>query len=205
MSTDTEAVGTQDARPPDEAHPDEAGRAELASAEVEWDDIDKASHQAHALLRDLAESALLSELLAEASQELARRLEEVAGTERVRLLSPADRDWVLEVLLDADSAPPEPAAPPAEYSVLSLRGGFGFTIYHSSDAGEPVPSVVRFEQPGSCYTSSATLVQVLDTTGDTVALVLRRWTARPAGTPTDAEPERVSAALNRLLAAGMLR
>jgi len=199
MTTDAEAS------PPDEAsHPDELSREEVASTEIDWDDIDKASHQAHALLRDLAGSTVLADLLTGARQDLPRRLVEVDGAERVILLSPADRDWVLEILLGADAPSPDPATPSAEYSVLSLRGGFEFTIFHlsSADDGELVPSVTRFEQPGSCYTSSATVAQVLDTTSDTVALVLRRRAAQEVREPA---PERVANALSRLTALGALR
>ncbi|MFL6161970.1 MAG: hypothetical protein ACJ74U_07060 [Jatrophihabitantaceae bacterium] len=185
----------------------DAGREELASTEIDWDDIDKASHHAHALLRDVAESALLEELIAAAVRELAHRLVEVDGTERVVLLAPADRDWILELLLGDDAPPPDPAAPSVEYSVLSLRGGFEFTIFHrdSTDDNGLVPSVTRFEQPGSCYTSSATLVQTLGTTSETVALVVRRPTRQPAEGSTEAVPARTTAVLSRLAALGMSR
>jgi bacterioferritin-associated ferredoxin len=179
---------------------DEISREEITGTEIDWDDIDKASQQAHALLRELAASAALRELIAEACQELDRRLVETDGADRVVLLSPADRDWILEILIGDDAPPPDPAAPAAEYSVLSIRGGFEFTIFHPGSAGELVPSVTRFEQPGSCYTSRATLVQVLGTTRDTVALVLRRRTTRPDSVPAKAAPERIASVLSNLSA-----
>ncbi len=183
----------------------QAERQSVAATEIDWDDIDKASHQSHALLRELAESELLAELVAEAVEDLGRRLAEVDHTERLLLLSPTDRDWVLEVLVGDDAPPAEPAPPSTAYSVLSVRGGFNFTIFHRDGTdGRLVASVTRFEQPGSCYTCRASLVQTLGTTNDTLALILRRRTA-PIAEHAAADPERIASVRARLRAVEVSR